>query len=738
MTALDERPTVSLDKPGREVVVRPDDELEVRPPAVVVPWRERATRARQACARATVMVADQPAVARTVAVSRQIPRATWRLSVCAPRGATRTGRALGRWLQDADSAALLARHAEAGEGESYARVAAARQGANLAGRRALAGGVAGVVALVAMAWWWPHVFAGLLAAAVFVGVLAVARSACREPKELAMVAAVAAGLAWVVWRFGPALAALIPQPPAWLWIATGVVALLVFGWLGRHEDRPIVEMPARAVPHKVPMLTAPMVIEALCSLGSSKMKDPDDVAVLMDPHRAGEGVQIDLELPRSVTAGFVMEKREEFAAALRRELGTVWPSVGRRHPGHLALFVSDQVMAESPQEPWPLLAAGQIDIFAAQPTFTDQLGKWIHVTFAYASMVIGSVPRMGKTFCLRQVLLTYGLDPRVKVIAWDGKGTGDLAPIALFAHGYVRGARVDKPEDVEKVRGTVRWLLTELGRRADAIAALPPDECPDSKITSELIDAHPELDLAPIVLGIDETQSFFAYGYRRDKEHKTIREELRDGIVELMKLGPAVGIWVILATQQVNDETIPTGASNNAVIRFALKMEGWEPNDKVLGTGAHKAGASALMFDFADKGVGIIKTEGARHVICRSVVGLDAVEARRIATRCRNLRLARGLLTGDAGDDGIEDAEIVIDVVADCALVIRQHARIKAQWSELVDWLRELRPENYAGLDVEELSARVRGAGIPVSQVWSSGHNGKGVTLTDLQRRGEL
>jgi len=31
--------------------------------------------------------------------------------------------------------------------------------------------------------------------------------------------------------------------------------------------------------------------------------------------------------------------------------------------------------------------------------FTDQQGRWVNVTLAYANFVIGALPRMGKTFC---------------------------------------------------------------------------------------------------------------------------------------------------------------------------------------------------------------------------------------------------------------------------------------------------------------------------------------------------
>lgn len=725
------------DQPGAELELRPHHALARLQYVTLAPngpTRHLVTRARQATARQVVWVADQPMVAKSLAVGRQVPRATWRLALATPRGSVRISVALVDWLRDARSAELLAKHAAAGEGESYAKVAKARLEADLATRHWLVATAATLLVLLGLAWWAPAVFATVLAVTVFVG------AACLAPrgdiKEWLAGLAFATALAGACWWFGDDLAALIPQPPAWVWWALGGVAVVVSGLAGRQEDKPLMTMPATMASHKPPTITAPMVINALCALGNSKMKDPGDVRVLMDPHRAGPGVQIDMELPPSVTATWVMENREKLAAALRRNLGTVWPSVGPSHPGHLALFISDMPVTETEQEPWPLASSGPIDIFTPQPVFTDQLGRWVYLNLAYASWVVGAVPRMGKTFLVRELLLIYGMDPRVKVIALDGKGTGDLAPLIPFAHTHVRGARVDKPEGIETVRATVAWLLTEMGRRTDALASLPAEEVPDSKVTSQLVDDHPELDLAPIVFGLDETQSFFSYGFRRDKGHKEIREEIRDGVIELMRMGPAVGIWVIMATQTVRDSTIPSEAQAVAVYRYALKMEGWEPNDKVLGTGAFKSGIDATMFGFDEKGIGWLKGEGAKPQITRSVVGLDAVQSRAIAVRCRGWRVARGLLVGEANDDpGIVDAELVVDIVADAEAAMTARHRQSAPYSEVVGWLQEMRPAQYPDLDVAELAARIRSAGVPVRSVWADGRSHKGVKLADLRER---
>lgn len=739
MTTLE--PHGNLVKAGREVATRQDDDLEIRHRGWLVSRQgeprqvvELVTRARQATARQLVWVVDQPLVSKGVAVGRQLPKAGGLLVVGTPRGGARLATMLADWLRDAQSAELLAKHADAGEGESWTKVSAERRATNLPRRRALVGMVAGLLVLMGLAWWAPHIFAGILAVATFAGTIAMApRSDLKEWGYGAGVATLLGGLAW--WQ-GPGLAAQIPQPPAWVWWSLGGVLVAVFAWFGRHPDQPLLEKTVTVVAHKAPPITAPMVMAALVALGNSKMKFVEDIRLLMDPHRDGPGVRVEMELPPGVTSSFVMEKREEFAAALRRELGTVWPSVGPRHPGHLVVVISDQVMAEAEQEPWPLLNGGEVDMFRPVPLFTNQQGSWIYLVLAYSSVIIGAVPRMGKTFTLRELLLVAGLDRRTKVIALDGKGTGDLAPIGIFAHRYVRGVRTDDLTNIEKVRDIVRELLAELGRRADVIASLPEDECPESKVTSELINNRPDLELGQYVVGIDETQSFFSFGNKTNKEHRAIREEIREGFIELQKLGPAVGIWIYFATQQVRESTIPTDVASNAVIRYALKLEGHEPNDRILGTGAYRRGIDAQMFDFSDKGIGILKAEGMRAEIARSVFGLDAPASRKVAERCRQMRVQDGTLTGDAGDDGIEDAEIVYDLVEDAERAMRAAGCGKAQWAELVNLLRELRPGQYGALTEQEVSAGIRAAGIDPRDIRSGATVRKGVYISDLRKRG--
>lgn len=723
------------DEPGAELEVAPE-----RLP-VLVRGRVLATRAKEGAGNAKaavllkgVAIIDHPHTRRRATMVVKSPIAAAKIVGYSPRGLHVQVKRMIDWTRDAGSEEMGRKAVDRDDIEGWAKVVAGREKRNLESRKWTVGIIAGLVTIVALAWFVRPAFSGLFAVGLFA--LLAWFLPKRHTDEALWALGISGGVgALAYFWLGPWIADHIPQPDWTSWMTWLSFAPIVawLGWSGR-PDGSLVGLPARMASTKAPEITSYMVIQALTGMGNAKMKDPDAFRVLMDPHRVGEGVQLDIELPPGVTATWVMENRETLAANTRRKLGTVWPGVGDAHPGHLSLYISYTPMNEMPQDPWPLLTKRTIDIFDPQPVFTDQLGKWVYITLAYASWVIGAVPRMGKTFSLRQLLLTFGMDPRVRVIAWDGKGTGDLSPLASWLHQHIRGARVDVIENIMNALDTVRELAIEMGKRADFLAGLPFDEAPESKVTSDLVDKYPQL--APIVLGIDETQAFFGFGYRKDKDHKAIRDEIRDLVIELMRLGPALGIWVVMATQTVRDSTIPTEASAVAVYRLAFKLEGYEPNDRVLGTGARKAGIDATMFAFEEKGIGWVKGEGNKPFIGRSVVGLDAVAARIISARIRQARDALGLLTGEAaGQEDVIEGEIVYDIVQDTAIVMRQHNVGRAHWVMLVPWLKELRPQVYADLNVDGLSAAIRETGVERRQFKVDGVNNKGVRLSDLGKQ---
>ncbi|MFD4591488.1 cell division protein FtsK [Streptomyces rubiginosohelvolus] len=515
--------------------------------------------------------------------------------------------------------------------------------------------------------------------------------------------------------------------PGWVQLLTVGALLMALGSAGTQADAPVI---TRAVEMtKAPKLTSDIVLRALGALGISAIsqaqgKGRDGFTFTAPITRDGPGWRAEGDLPYGVTVTDVIERRDKLASGLRRPLGCVWPeAVPDEHTGRLVLWVGDQDMSTAAKPAWPLAKAGSVDLFKPVSFGTDQRGRWVDITLMYIAGVIGAIPRMGKTFLLRLLLLIAALDARAEVHTYDLKGTGDLDPVGeRVSHRHRAG---DDDEDIEYALEDLRALRTELRRRAKMIRSLPRDICPESKVTSELANKK-ELGLHPIVIGVDECQVWF--------EHPKHGGEFEEICTDLVKRGPATGIVLLLATQRPDAKALPTGISANASARWCLKVMGQLENDMVLGTSSYKRGIRATMFSWKDKGIHYFVGEGADARIVSSVY-VDAPTAEVIGLRARRLREAAGTLTGHATGETFEDSDASsgYDLLRDILAVVP--AEEPKVWSEVVvARLADLRPDVYGGWDPEALAAALKPHGVPTGQVWGKTEAGKGANRRGIER----
>jgi len=517
---------------------------------------------------------------------------------------------------------------------------------------------------------------------------------------------------------------LAPTSVQYMGLAVLVAAL---GVAGAPTGKPLLR--TAVVRHDAAPLTSTEVFAALAALNIKGINDAirrGDNGSRWFPapitRENGTGWRADVELPRGVTASTVVEKREELAAALTRPLGCVWPEVNAEvHPGMLMLFVADKDLARAKQGDWPLLKSGVVNLFKPFAFGTDPRGRIVTLTLMFASMIIGSIPRMGKTFALRLALLGACLDPRSWVLAFDLKGTGDLSPLEPVAHRYRAG---DDEEDIEYGIAAMREMRIELRRRTKVIRELPADLCPENKVTDHLAGIR-KLGLHPIVIGIDECQIWF--------EHPKYGAEFEEHCTDLIKRGPAAGITLIPATQRPDDKSLPTGISANAVLRFCLKVMGYRENDMVLGQSMFKNGIRATMFARRDKGIGYLAGEGDDPTITRTFE-IDGPTAKAIVVRARAMREKAGNITGHAAGHTVNTDAVRRDTILEDVLAVMSDQDPKLWSTVIVKRLAALRADVYTGFTADQLREALKVFGIKTGQVWGNdpdtdeSGNRKGIT----------
>jgi S-DNA-T family DNA segregation ATPase FtsK/SpoIIIE len=534
---------------------------------------------------------------------------------------------------------------------------------------------------------------------------------------------VLAGEVAVVAGTGAAVWFLAPWWVPWATVA-GVMPLLAR--YGRPPDRPIVS-PAVIKP-KYRELTATLVRSALVSLRMAAIKEPGDVSFVMDIHRDGPGQMAVIDLPPGVDAVDVVKERGRLASGLRVPVDQCWPETDpKAHPGRLKLWVGYQPASAMKQPPWPLLDVTEpLDVFKPFPLGTDQRLRVIEGSLVYRNWLIGAMPGYGKTFALRLPLLAAALDPTVQLRIYELKGTGDLDMFEDLCTEFGSGADDDT---AFRALQMLRALRAECVRRGPIIKRMARiGKAPDNKITRELAQME-GLDLEVLVAAIDECQELFA--------HPQYGKEAGELAASIIKLGRALGVILLLATQRPDAKSMPTDVSANAGVRLCLRVMGQTENDMILGTSKYKEGIRATMFGDDDYGwawlVGLgkavtLRTFGVNGDLAKKVIKL-ALAFRRSAGTLPNL------------DDVDEPRERVkaYNLLEDVRAVWIEGE--EALWSELiVPRLQTLRPDIYADLTVEIFGARMAAAGVPTAQLNRRLPDGKpatrkGVRLRELEEQ---
>ncbi|MBV1851900.1 cell division protein FtsK [Catellatospora tritici] len=527
----------------------------------------------------------------------------------------------------------------------------------------------------------------------------------------------------------PAATVLLVLAGSWQrWLALAA-AVLLFGALGRPKDVPLLD--TAVVKPRVRRLTADVVERAFLAAGLCKA---DDMVSFPQPiARDGAGWRAVVDLPYSTTANQAIKRRDQIAAGLDLDEVQVWMDRVRGSSGsarRLVLWVADEDPYATSSGAWPLTDRGSVDVFATFPFGQDQRGREVLLQLMFTSLLVGAIPRMGKTFAARLPVLAAALDPSVELHLYNGKGPVDWSVFEPIAHRVGWGVRDDV---VTAFVDDLRGLVATMNDRYDTIGTLPADICPEGKVTRQIADKR-SLKLWPILLVCDE--------FQRYSQHPEHGKEIVALCAELCKVGPAVGIMLILATQKPDGKAVPTDLRDNIGTRFALKTMTWQSSEAVLGAGSYPAGYDSSRFQRSHKGVGILlgadDSGAVEEAVTVRTYFADKHAADTVVARARVLREQAGTITGHAAGHQPEAVARAADTLLDDLLTV--FGGEPKLWSAvLAARLAELRPDVYGGWEAEQVAAALKPYGIAGGrQVWGTDPdtgdkgNRKGVHRADI------
>jgi S-DNA-T family DNA segregation ATPase FtsK/SpoIIIE len=491
----------------------------------------------------------------------------------------------------------------------------------------------------------------------------------------------AAGLAW--WY--------LPYTPYAL--LTAAVAAL--GYVGRRLDRPFIDH--AVLPPEVRPLTPDMVITAFAAAGLHK----DDAPIeFLDPVvRDGDGYLVRLNLPRGKTALDALKVKAAIAGGLDKDEVQVFIDRVRGAGGssrQISMWVANRdPYAELPPVT-PLAKAARIDFWDGFPFGVDARGRMIRMQLIWSSLLVGAIPRQGKTFAARLAAAAGALDPFVDLVIFNGKGDNAWKAFKQTAYRYGSGIR---DSVVEHLVDVLEEAQAEMNRRNEKFEELPDDLCPDSKLTPAM-SRNKVLKMRLQLIAIDEIQRYL--------EHKQHGARILELLIDIAKVGPSTGFMLVLATQRPDSQVIPSDLSGQMGIRFALKVMSYHASNVILGPGASKAGMDSSLLLRQHKGVGILlgtddgemAEQGAQTV--RSHFA-DAAVITDVCERGRQLRIEAGTLAGvAAGEELISEAPVrsLLDDVLGVFLAGEDRL-----WSETIcARLADEIPDVYDGWDAADLA----------------------------------
>jgi DNA segregation ATPase FtsK/SpoIIIE, S-DNA-T family len=520
----------------------------------------------------------------------------------------------------------------------------------------------------------------------------------------------------------------VAGPFRWL-LLFGLLAVL--GFVGRREEKPIV---STAVDRpRATKLTGPIVMRALngAGLGGKKTKATEDedtavgvAKVVGDPAREGRGWAVVVDLPYGKTSEMAVDKHKQIASGLDVGAVQLFLDVVPDRERRLGMWVADNDPYAGKPHSSPLAKCPRVSVWEPQRLGVDPRNREVRLPLIFNGFVVGSIPRQGKTFTVRNLVAPAILDPYCDLTVLGAKSS-DWEDAEGVAVSYSAGEGDDAM--VEYSVAALRNLVTESQAAYDAIRALPKADRPEGKITPEL----QERGFRPHVIIVEECQNIFGHRDESGVKRSPLAKQALYYATQLAKVGPAAGYILILATQRPSAEVIPTDLRDVLSIRIALKVNDRASSDTILGDYRSARGIeSASLLNEVHRGVstvvGVDNGRGGDHTRMRGDL-LTAEQFGKVCQVGRQRRIDAGTLRGHAA--GEADPVLLEVSLLDDLLAVWPGPEPKV-WSEtLCERLAEYRPDRYDGLSPDALTRLLARHQVRVVQINRQGTNRRGYAL---------
>lgn len=498
-------------------------------------------------------------------------------------------------------------------------------------------------------------------------------------------------------------------------VLTVLVLLPVLATMGRPREKPILDRVTYGEQFR--KLTAEMVRKAILATG--KVKDAGGIKFTREITRDGPGYLAVVDLPDGVIGVDIVDERDRLAGGLTLPMDQVWPDVHRtEHPGRLHIWVADRPVRQMKEPVSPLLTGMVTDYFKPFPFGVDVRLRPVDWSLAERNSMFGGIPGSGKSLAARNVMGGAVLDPLVIPAISELKGSGDYD---MFEPLCPKGLYISGPDDgsIERTLRIIEWIDDMLEERPPLVARYARQGMNTVKKVNRAMAEHDER-LRPVVVLFDEVQEFMAsmWGIAKGKDPVNGAGTL----LSCIKRARAYGIHIILTTQRFDKDSMPKAISSLVSNRAALAVPAQPETDMILGTSAYRTGARPTAFvpgppPDGDSGWMVRAGFAPRFETVRATY-LDDNDMAAICERAMQLRGSVPTVDLDKRPDR--------DVLADVIKVFAHLNRPGLHWQQLAEILAGEKPELYAGVTPDALSAQVRAEGVESVDVKVAGVTLKG------------